>query len=358
MSFVFFLPRAQKASYFVMKNSTAKEQVKKIVLKSHVLGVIGALAPASAVILMYHSVQHDPQKFADSIGLGIAHAASDFDRQMALIAKHCNPIGLDDILSFVQGRKKLPSKAVAVTFDDGFTDNYEVAAPILARYGIRAAFYLIASLIGTHNPPWYCRLRFSFFRTQKETWVDRTSGRTYILDRAQGRGEALQAAFDNCAPLVGQEQERCVAGIESDLDAHLSAGTDGPPFMMNWEQARRLVEQGHVVGSHTMTHPNMAHVKNERAMHDELADSKKRIEDGIGSSIEHFSYPHPALSPQWSEATVAMTRQTGYLSAVTTTPGPVRANGNPLLLTRMAAPGSERQFLWNLEWTFCGRGVN
>jgi peptidoglycan/xylan/chitin deacetylase (PgdA/CDA1 family) len=340
-----------------MKNSTAKEQVKEIILKSHALGVIGALAPASAVILMYHSVQHDPQKFADSIGLGIAHAASDFDRQMAFVAKHCNPVGLDDILSFLQGSKKLPSRAVAVTFDDGFADNLEVAAPILARYGIPAAFYLTAGLIGTHNAPWYCRLRFSFSRTQKEAWAERTSGRTYILDSAQARSEALQAAFDNCAPLVGQEQERSVAGTESDLDACLSTDTNGTPFMMNWDQARQLIQQGHIVGSHTMTHPNMAHVRNERAMHDELANSKKRIEDGIGSTIEHFSYPHPALSPQWSEATVAMTRQTGYLSAVTTTPGPVRANGNPLLLTRMAAPGPERQFLWNLEWTFCGRGV-
>jgi peptidoglycan/xylan/chitin deacetylase (PgdA/CDA1 family) len=341
----------------IVNASLAKEWTKKAIVKSGALRFASSLAQPRAVILMYHSVQHHPEKFANSIGTGITHSAQAFEGQMKLLTSYYHPVSLEHILSFLQGERKLPPKAVAVTFDDGFADNCEIAAPILARYGIRAAFYLTAGLIGTRNPPWYCRLRFAISTTRKERWRNPATGQTYALADEQAKKNALLSAFDCCAPLAGIEQEGMIARIESDLDAYLSAAANGFSFMMNWNQAKHLVEAGHIVGSHTLTHPNLAHVQSEDVMRSELTESKKQIEEAIGSSVEHFSYPHPALSPQWNEKTVATTKQAGYHSAVTTTPGPVQMMANPLYLKRMGAPAPEHQFLWDLEWTFLGRGV-
>jgi peptidoglycan/xylan/chitin deacetylase (PgdA/CDA1 family) len=335
----------------------AKETIKKALVNSRALRLAGQLGPSAAVILMYHSVQDQPGQFANSIGTGIIHATSVFERQMELIARRFRPVTLEEVLLFLNGEMKLPHRAVAVTFDDGFADNYEIAAPILARYDIRAVFYVTAALIGTNSAPWYCRLRFAFATTQRREWRDPDTGWMHSLNTQDGREKALLAAFDSCASLAGNRQEETVARIEWDLESDLQAIRDGSRFMMDWDQVRRLNQAGHVVGSHTLTHPNVAHVISEEILRRELSESKRQIEEAVGSTVDHFSYPHPALIPQWNEETVAMTRRVGYRSAVTTTPGPVRATADPLRLTRVGAPRADHQFLWNLEWTFLGRRV-
>jgi peptidoglycan/xylan/chitin deacetylase (PgdA/CDA1 family) len=70
-----------------------------------------------------------------------------FDRQMALLRAHCHVLTLDQVLAT---HEVLPSDRplVAVTFDDGYLDNYTHAAPSLRRHGIPAAFFVSTGLIG------------------------------------------------------------------------------------------------------------------------------------------------------------------------------------------------------------------
>ena len=72
--------------------------------------------------------------------------------------------------------------------------------------------------------------------------------------------------------------------------------------MMDYAQLRSLVGQGHSIGSHTLTHPNVAYLELEAA-HRELAESKHRLEEALKSPIPHFSYPCPALSPSLGRGT-------------------------------------------------------
>ena len=76
------------------------------------------------------------------------------------------------------------------------------------------------------------------------------------------------------------------------------------------------------------------------------------MEKHLEEPVLHFSYPHPALNPHWSERTLAATQEAGYASAITTTRGPVRARANPLLLRRVRPIRPEHEFLWNLERAF------
>ena len=103
---------------------------------------------------------------------------------------------------------------------------------------------------------------------------------------------------------------------------------------MNWEQVRSLVKNGQIVGSHTMTHPNMAYVSESEAQR-ELECSKQRLETELGQTVTHFSYPCPAMSPHWTPRTVEQSRRCGYLTAVTTNFGVVRRSDDPLSLRRV-----------------------
>ena len=125
-------------------------------------------------------------------------------------------------------------------------------------------------------------------------------------------------------------------------------------LMMTWDDARALVKSGHIVGSHTMTHPNVAQIPADEARR-ELADSKLKLEKELRQPVKHFCYPHPALSPQWDENTLKITEELGYATAVTTTCSAVRADARPLAIPRTYIPRDESEFLWHLERTLLFR---
>jgi hypothetical protein len=77
----------------------------------------------------------------------------------------------------------------------------------------------------------------------------------------------------------------------------------------------------------------------------------------MGGPLQHFSYPHPALNPQWNMQTLQITRAAGFRSAVLTMRGPVRRGDEPLALKRIYAANDLDQWIWNLERTLLGRSI-
>jgi hypothetical protein len=77
------------------------------------------------------------------------------------------------------------------------------------------------------------------------------------LGDKSARGRAYEAAAACCARLAGDAQESFVNDIEHDLEVEPVKEN----LMMTWDQARQLIRQGHMVGSHGMSHPNLAHIK-------------------------------------------------------------------------------------------------
>ena len=108
-----------------------KETIKSALLGSGTIRAAQFLLPARVMILRYHSVRDQPAELDAYISCGITHSASLFRAQMEYVARTCHPVTLDEIPEYVTGARPIPKRAVAITFDDGFRDNYEIAAPIL-----------------------------------------------------------------------------------------------------------------------------------------------------------------------------------------------------------------------------------
>src|SRR5437667_3330114 len=320
----------------------------RVLMGAGSLRLAAALKAPAAVILGYHSVRASPEEEAVWIGPGITHSTKIFARHMELICRRFHPVSLDDILMFVKAGSKLPPRAVAVTFDDGFVDNFEMVAPLLARVGVPAAFYLTVGMIGTSDAPWYARIRHAFLTTPCKIW--HSSGLNQLWDLSSWRDGALESAYASCASLTGGAQQRAVSLIEQELAVETLLPQRRT--MMNWSEAKSLRKAGHIVGSHSLTHPNLAHVADDATLRSELVDSKRQMEKHLEEPVLHFSYPHPALNPQWSERTLAAKQEAGYASAITTTRRPVRPRANPLLLRRVRPIRPEHEFLWNLERAF------
>lgn len=273
---------------------------------------------------------------------------------MKTLARRFSPVTVRDIAEFASSGRKLPPRAVAVTFDDGFADNCDVALPILNRYSIPATFYIMVDGVENGVLPWYCRLRYAVNSTKKKQWFDAKKNQTFSLATPHERKTALTAAWEVGAKLTGSVQQDFIRSVEQSLNVEPVEAPHG--FMMAWDQVRSLKKAGHTIGGHTVSHPNVAQVT-ELDAHFEITECKNKLEKELGEPIDHFSYPHPALNPQWSQQTLEITRQAGFKSAVLTTCGPVRAGDEPLALKRIYTPADLDQFTWNLEATFLGRSV-
>lgn len=326
-----------------------KGVVKKALIGSGALRWLARRRGKSAAILMYHSVLEEPSRVTDSLG-GIALSTRAFQSQMEMLARDFRPVDLERVARFVTEEGELPERAVVITFDDGYTDNYEIAMPILNQVGVPATFYVTVDCIERRTLPWPSRLRFAFRTTQKTSWVDSTC-KSWNLSSAEDRETAYLSACDQVCQMAGVTLEAEVARAERDLEAILPDST--AQLMMTWDQVRGLEQKGHIVGSHTMTHPNMAFLKLDD-LRRELTVSKRTMESHLGASVRHFSYPCPALFPNWTQLTTEESKRAGYQTAVTTNDGVVRKRDNPLELKRVRPTRTVDGLRWNLERAFAG----
>jgi len=330
-----------------------KTSIKNTLLRIGALRLRQILRPVTAVVLAYHSVSHDRKGQAFCINPGITTDAERFREQMKLLRRDFRPISLDDIADWLSGKRSLPRRSVAVTFDDGFADNAEVAAPIMDEFGIFGAFYLTVDSVARGELPWFCRMEYLFRRAEREKKILRSAdGDEWKMDApTEYRAAYLKLAYPS-ARLSGDEQRRHLENVENLFEYRFDS--QAAPRMMTFEQARNLRRRGHIVGNHTFSHGNMAHVAPD-ALHREIVGADEILSKELGEKVEHFSYPHPCLQPQWNEASLALTEELGYRTVVLTQNGCVTPKTSPLLIPRLCLSDPDLDaFRWKLETALAG----
>ena len=110
-----------------------------------------------------------------------------------------------------------------------------------------------------------------------------------------------------------------------------------PEPMMDAAQVRDWLAAGHDIGSHTLSHPYLTKLPAAKAR-EEIAASRKKLEDLFGRPIVHFCYPYG----DWNEAVRDLVRAAGYTTACTTDPGVNRPGDSPFLLKRFTARYASR----------------
>lgn len=95
-------------------------------------------------ILMYHSIDPDAPK--DSL---LAVTPDVFRKQMRFLKEHrYNVVTLAEAVDIIKNKKKSPAHTIAITFDDGYRDNYTYAFPILKDYNFPATIFIVANEVG------------------------------------------------------------------------------------------------------------------------------------------------------------------------------------------------------------------
>lgn len=216
---------------------------------------------------------------------------------------------------------------LAITFDDGQRDNYVYARPILENAGLRAAFYVPVQAIADNDTLWHDRLAYAAASLIR-------SGRQDVIWKI----DALVPSGGLKGPLVVHDivqrakrippitRDRYVDELEAAAGGSTRPQWDG---MMTWAELRDLVESGHEIGSHSMTHQILVQLEDDRLEH-EVAGSRRMLEAELGIPVPSFCYPNGDAD----ERVVRSVQRAGYTYAVTTRWGSNRPGTPPLELTR------------------------
>ena len=235
-------------------------------------GFQGCFFPRNqARILMYHNISDLPREK----GIPYDNVPPElFRTHMEILASGpYNIISLGALAKAIETKQDIPPKTIAITFDDGYKNNYLNAFPILKDMGFCATFFLIVNAISKQQP------------FEHLLWDE--ASRRHFLRHPESR------------------------------------------LPLNWKEAQKMVQCGMEIGSHGLTHRSIGYLEPEAARR-EIIESKEILEDAISSKVKCFSYPFGSVVyKDYNVHTADILRDTGYEGACTTEIGAV-AKGDPV----------------------------
>lgn len=281
-------------------------------------GLSRILSHNKIVILNYHRVCPDQRKTPTPFHDGLFTVGADeFYRQMSWLKRHTNILSEQDILDiayrggYEKSRLKCPS--VAITFDDGYYDNYAVAYPILKTLKIPAFFFICTGMVWERRLLWWDILAFLIKNCRKHSiFVDE---REYVLDNNRsGIIDELQLKMKQCSH---EQIVRHIMSISAATEIELPPEEMQDKEIMTVEQIREMASNEMAIGSHTHTHRSLA--MSDSSRHEtELTVSKQLLEKTTSRPVHSVSYPYGLdeyIPPSIREIAVKCGYQLGFSSS-------------------------------------------
>lgn len=310
-----------------------------------------------AVVLVYHHVT------GGSDGTGRRWAPFQrgvsqerFERQIRFLREAMSPVSLREVVAGVRGEKALPPRAVAVTFDDGYLDNYTVAYPILRKYGIPATVFVTTGFIETGQAFWWDQVYSMLRDTPRQALegdllagIARGNGdprRGSPLTTRSARVRAAETMIDLLRTLPPEGKRAGLARMRSELGLAPDAAGEAPSLMA-WAHLRDLRGSGVIIESHTHTHPILG-LDDPRVIEEELSTSKQMIETQLNQAVEGLAYPD-GRQGTYNDVTIEISKAVGYRFGCTTIPTSVGPGANPFSIGRLAVGNvAFPVFVWEL----------
>jgi peptidoglycan/xylan/chitin deacetylase (PgdA/CDA1 family)/glycosyltransferase involved in cell wall biosynthesis len=295
---------------------------------------------ADAAILLYHRVAAPA---TDVHGLSVH--PDHFEEQMAWLARHAQPMPLAELADAARAHR-LPPRAVAVTFDDGYVDNLMVAQPILARHGVPATFFVPAGAIESGGEFWWDVLERLFFGPAPlppEVPPTLAGGAEPLPARSvEERAAAHWAVYHRLVRLGASERTSRLATLAAWAGLALGPAAGARPVTV--AELRRLAAgPGAAIGAHGWSHLALPALE-PAARRAEIEGGRARLEAWLGASVTALAYPYGA----WDPETARLARDCGFALAVTCDERPVEPGADLWRLPRIEVKPSIRADLGRL----------
>lgn len=283
----------------------------------------------SAAILLYHQVRERTPDFHR-----LAVSSADFQAQMAWLQRHCRVMALPDLAEAVRTRT-IPPGAVAVTLDDGYADNFEVASPILVELGIPATFFVTFGPAGASAPTefWWDTVEAILLGDELVPPVLKVdlAGHGLVLPTRTGAERATAYRTIHEALAASQLEARDAAVRQLVAWARRSVAVRPECRRMTAAELVQLAERpGQAVGAHGIQHLHLP-LQPPEVQRAEIEGARAELSRLLGRPATMFAYPFG----YHSEATAALVRSAGFSIGVTSEARETRPGDDLLRLPRI-----------------------
>ncbi len=259
-------------------------------------------------ILTYHRVlpDIDPLLSKDQVD------AQKFAKHMAIIAECFNVLPLPEALER-QERGTLPSRALSITFDDGYRDNYTIALPILQRHGLKATFFVCSGYLNDglmFNDTIIESLRACQSSQLDLSWLGLGLLPAHDLTSKRIGAEKILNAVKY---LPFEEREQACTRLWQAA----APNKVRPSLMMTDDQIRHMAAQGMTIGGHTHMHPILNRIDLDSARQD-IVHNRQVLGTLVGNEPLIFAYPNGRPVRDYGPEHVKLLRAVGYHAAVST----------------------------------------
>ena len=301
-----------------------------------------------AVILMYHQIC---RKATDPWELAVD--PENFHGQLEFLKKNFEVVSLADLVNALR-KRRLKRNMLAITFDDGFADNYIHAAPLLEWHQVPATFFfatdplrkpqyywwdVLESIIfhAHHLPPALCseiggtRLQFQFHRgsTLTNQQVSEIAQWTYGKPVNNERVALYLRIWNLLKPLSADHQNRVLEDLRQWAGLEHFSCRHGATMQL-YQMMRLSKNPLFAFGAHSVSHAMLA-AHNEYEQKLEIEQSKSFIEKALGKPINSFAYPYG----NFNNVTKDLLVQSGYEYALSTEARAVTADTDLFELPRL-----------------------
>ena len=258
-------------------------------------------------VLMYHRVLEDAD-CAEYPFPSLVMPRSWFEAQLDYLCERMRVLPVSEALLRLRDSSLGSKPLVCLTFDDGYVDNFEIAAPLLEARGLRGTFYITAGAVQAQQPLWYDRAA--------ALWT--SLGGQEIRDRI---GEAIEVDAPGCE--TRESWIQWLKEVSDDRRKSIMTLLEGgakdsalPCALMTADQVRQLAERGHEIGSHTLWHPILTTMAEDERRH-EIEGARKLLQEWTKGEVGGFCYPNGDFDLE----VVRQLQEAGHSYACTTQPG-------------------------------------
>jgi len=217
----------------------------------------------------------------------------EFDLLMSKLKLNGSPISMNEILWYSENKKQLPPFSYAVTFDDGFENNFSVAVPILEKHLTPATFYVSTNLVNNNLMTWTDQIEYCLNNTYQVSlelpWIKNP----YQLNSKDSKINCLkdirfhlkkQPQIYKYEKIVSMIFEQCGMKIVTSSNHSLDK-------KMNWGQVSQLHNKKlFTIGGHSHNHVSLGLIESS-LMKKEIDTSVKLLLDKANIHSQHYSYP-------------------------------------------------------------------
>lgn len=300
------------------------------------------LTNASPRILMYHrfSSGEESRKLRSEL----------FESQIRLLKKHFHVAAMSDIGSMLAAGHDIPNNTVVITIDDGYSDFYQYAYPILKRYSLPATLYVTTGFVDREVWLWPDRIEYILNSTKRRQFtldIDEHN-QSYDLDAPAGMRGVWVDVAQYCLKIPNSRKLDYLRYLADELQVVVPTEPIQEYAALSWDQIQEMSANRIEMGGHTVTHPRLVHVDDE-LLDNEIEGCKARIERMIDKTVCSFAYPN-GEKPDYDEKIKQLVRQAGYTSATVSYLNHVTADRYEM--GRYSVSGNMRDFehiLWGMR---------